>query len=300
MTAARFHLRRWRWWWWWRWRTPASLERARAQDHPRRALRRGELSPSAPPSSRQPRRPRSNATILLKHFSSITAENAMKPDTVWPNKAGTGGSDFGTSGLTRTSRPATRSRPSPSTTACSCAATRCCGTRSVPTWFFAGDPVGDPVSYRINVQQRLRDYIYAVVQHFPNVYAWDVVNEVASDTPNAANPVSHQQSLVHRLQRGRWRSDRIRARRLPVRQPGAQPDRAQQLQHEAHAERLQHRAGRQTRQCHAPSCRTSSNAGIAHRRCRPPVPPAAQRRCRPGDGGVPGGRRRCRRPWSIT
>ena len=29
--------------------------------------------------------------ILLKHYSSITAENAMKPDTVWPNKAGTGG-----------------------------------------------------------------------------------------------------------------------------------------------------------------------------------------------------------------
>jgi endo-1,4-beta-xylanase len=26
------------------------------------------------------------------------------------------------------------------------------------------------------------------MQHFPTVYAWDVVNEVASDTPNAANP----------------------------------------------------------------------------------------------------------------
>ena len=38
------------------------------------------------------------------------------------------------------------------------------------------------------MQQRLRDYIDAVMQHFPNVYAWDVVNEVASDTPNDANP----------------------------------------------------------------------------------------------------------------
>ena len=34
----------------------------------------------------------------------------------------------------------------------------------------------------------MRDYIFAVIQHFPDVYAWDVVNEVASDTPNAANP----------------------------------------------------------------------------------------------------------------
>jgi endo-1,4-beta-xylanase len=27
-----------------------------------------------------------------------------------------------------------------------------------------------------------------VIAHFPDVYAWDVVNEVASDTPNATNP----------------------------------------------------------------------------------------------------------------
>jgi endo-1,4-beta-xylanase len=50
--------------------------------------------------------------------------------------------------------------------------------------------VNDPANYRIRVQQNLRSYIFAVMQHpaFANVYAWDVVNEVASDTPNAANP----------------------------------------------------------------------------------------------------------------
>ena len=125
--------------------------------------------------------------ILLKHFSSITAENAMKPDTVWPNKAGTGGA---------TSEPADSPNFVPGDALAAFAFNNGMQLRghtllwhqSVPTWFFAGDPVGDPVSYRINVQQRLRDYIYAVVQHFPNVYAWDVVNEVASDTPNAANP----------------------------------------------------------------------------------------------------------------
>src|SRR5688572_2603007 len=29
-----------------------------------------------------------DAALLLKHFSSITAENAMKPQTIWPNLAG--------------------------------------------------------------------------------------------------------------------------------------------------------------------------------------------------------------------
>ena len=59
--------------------------------------------------------------------------------------------------------------------------------RTAPTWFFAGD-TSNPIAYREGVRQALRTYILAVVQHFPNVYAWDVVNEVATDTPNAANP----------------------------------------------------------------------------------------------------------------
>ena len=125
--------------------------------------------------------------ILLKHYSSITAENAMKPDTVWPNKAGTGGA---------TSLPADNPNFVPGDTLAAFAFNNNMKLRghtllwhqTAPTWFFAGDPVNDPVSYRINVQQRLRDYIFAVVQHFPNVYAWDVVNEVASDTPFDANP----------------------------------------------------------------------------------------------------------------
>ncbi len=125
--------------------------------------------------------------ILLKHYSSITAENAMKPDTVWPNKAGTSGA---------TAQPADTPNFAPGDTLAAFAFNNNMKLRghtllwhqTAPTWFFAGDRVGDPVSYRINVQQRLRDYIFTVVQHFPNVYAWDVVNEVASDTPFDANP----------------------------------------------------------------------------------------------------------------
>src|SRR5262245_29334041 len=128
--------------------------------------------------------------VLLKHFSSITAENVMKPATVWPNAPGTAGA---------TALPAAQ----PDFTGGDVLATFAFNNniqlrghtllwhQSAPDWFFAFngvDPNTDPVSYRINVQQRLRDYIFAVVQHFPNVYAWDVVNEVATDTPNAANP----------------------------------------------------------------------------------------------------------------
>jgi endo-1,4-beta-xylanase len=59
--------------------------------------------------------------------------------------------------------------------------------RTVPSWMLEG-PVTQPANYRATIQQNLRTYIFAVVQHFPDVYAWDVVNEVASDTQNAANP----------------------------------------------------------------------------------------------------------------
>jgi len=123
-----------------------------------------------------------DSVLLIKHFSSITAENAMKPDTLWPSQPGT-------------SLPAV----SPNFTQADIIANFAAGNgirlrghtllwhRTIPAWMLDG-PVGDPVNYRAKLQQSLRTYIFAVVQHFPEVYAWDVVNEVASDTPNAANP----------------------------------------------------------------------------------------------------------------
>ena len=128
--------------------------------------------------------------VLLKHFSSITAENVMKPATIWPNAAGTSGT---------TALPATQPDFTQADVLAAFAFNNGMQLRghtllwhqSAPDWFFAFngvDPATDPVNYRINVQQRLRDYIFAVVQHFPNVYAWDVVNEVATDAPNPATP----------------------------------------------------------------------------------------------------------------
>jgi endo-1,4-beta-xylanase len=123
-----------------------------------------------------------DSAVLLKHFSSITAENAMKPDALWPSMPGT-------------SLP----MPTPDFTQADILAAFAFNNnirlrghtllwhRTIPAWMLDG-PVGDPVNYRVKLQQNLRNYIFAVVQHFPNVYAWDVVNEVASDTPNAANP----------------------------------------------------------------------------------------------------------------
>jgi endo-1,4-beta-xylanase len=52
-----------------------------------------------------------------------------------------------------------------------------------PAWFFAGDP-NDP-RYRKIVAKRLDRYVTDVITHFRGkVYAWDVVNEVISDDPN--------------------------------------------------------------------------------------------------------------------
>jgi endo-1,4-beta-xylanase len=123
-----------------------------------------------------------DSTLLLKHFSSVTAENAMKPDTVWPNAPGS------------TTMPAASPNFIPADAIYNFAITNGIQVRghtllwhqTAPTWFFAGDTASP--NYRINVQQRLCQYIDAVMRRFPQIYAWDVVNEVASDTQNSANP----------------------------------------------------------------------------------------------------------------
>ncbi len=125
-------------------------------------------------------------TLVRKHFSSITAEYQMKPDIVWPNAAGTSGS---------TAQPAAQPNYAAGDAFAAFAADNNVGLRchtllwhqTAPSWFFAGD-TSSPVNYRATVQQRMRDYIRTVMAHGPDCYAWDVVNEVATDTPNATNP----------------------------------------------------------------------------------------------------------------
>jgi endo-1,4-beta-xylanase len=122
------------------------------------------------------------SALLIKHFSSITAENVMKPDALWPSFPGT-------------SQPTASPNFSQADLLVNFAQVNnlqlrghtLLWHRTIPSWMLEG-PVSQPVNYRAAIQQNLRNYIFAVIQHFPNVYAWDVVNEVASDTQNATNP----------------------------------------------------------------------------------------------------------------
>ncbi len=124
-----------------------------------------------------------DAGLLLRHFSSITAENVMKPHVIRPNAPGS------------STTPVAAPNFAPADVLANFAAANKLALRghtllwhqSAPSWFFAGD-TSNPATYRATVRQRLRDYIFSVMQHFPDVYAWDVVNEAASDTPNATNP----------------------------------------------------------------------------------------------------------------
>jgi endo-1,4-beta-xylanase len=115
--------------------------------------------------------------LLQKHFSSVTAEYSMKPDIIWPNQPGT-------------DLPLAAPNFSPADQVYNVALLNNIEVRghtllwhqTAPTWFFAGNPD------RATLQQRLCQYMNRVVTHFPQIYAWDVVNEVASDTQNSANP----------------------------------------------------------------------------------------------------------------
>jgi len=123
-----------------------------------------------------------DSALLTRHFSSITAENVMKPGTLWPSIPGTtlpqANPNFLQADVLVNFAQVNNIQLRGHTLL---------WHRDVPSWMLEG-PINNPVNYRAAIQQNLRNYIFAVVQHFPNVYAWDVVNEVASDTQNAANP----------------------------------------------------------------------------------------------------------------
>jgi endo-1,4-beta-xylanase len=117
-----------------------------------------------------------NATLVVRHFSSVTAENAMKPDTIWPNATGS------------TTQPAAAPNYGPADTIAAFAAANNLQLRGHTLLWHQTTPSWMTTGTRAQVRQNLRNYILTVMQHFPQVTAWDVVNEVATDTPNAANP----------------------------------------------------------------------------------------------------------------
>lgn len=125
-----------------------------------------------------------DSAILIKHYSSITAENAMKPDTIWPSIPGSS-----------PAQPAAAPNFAPADTLVAFAAANQMRVRghtllwhaTAPAWFFSAD-TSDPAAYRVETRRRLCQYISTVIARYPDIYAWDVVNEVATDEPFAANP----------------------------------------------------------------------------------------------------------------
>jgi endo-1,4-beta-xylanase len=124
-----------------------------------------------------------NATSLIKHMSSITAENAMKPDTIRPSLAGS------------PDQPAALNF-APADTIVDFALANGMHMRghtllwhvTAPSWFFAGCD-SDPAGCLPNVRLRLHDHIQDVITHFGDkIYAWDVVNEVVANDENPSNP----------------------------------------------------------------------------------------------------------------
>jgi endo-1,4-beta-xylanase len=118
-----------------------------------------------------------DAALLAAQFSSLTAENKMKPGTIGVAE---GQYNF-----------------APADEIVAFAQAHGIAVRGhtlvwhfhagdwaeAPNWFFAGDSK-DP-HYRDIVAARLRHYVTDVVTHFRGkVYAWDVVNEVISDDPH--------------------------------------------------------------------------------------------------------------------
>ncbi len=110
-----------------------------------------------------------DAALLRRHYNSVTAENVMKPRTV------------GTAVGIYNYAPADELVRFAVANAIRVRGHTLVWHKTAPDWFFAGDR-SDPQAYRALVRKRLETYITDVVTHFRRkVYAWDVVNEVASD-----------------------------------------------------------------------------------------------------------------------
>lgn len=111
------------------------------------------------------------AKLILKHFNSITAENAMKMGPIHPRE-----SEYNW-------EPADRIANFAKTNNLLLRGHTLCWHRQAPGWMFVDDK-GNQVSKEV-LLQRLRDHITEVVSRYKGiVYAWDVVNEVIDDDNN--------------------------------------------------------------------------------------------------------------------
>ncbi len=116
----------------------------------------------------------SDRALLLKHYSNLTPENAMKADTIAP-LAPSAGNPYRFERAERIVEFAT-------TNSMQVHGHALVWHQTTPDWFLDRPAGISDADYRLIIEQRLRAYITAVVGHFEGrVAAWDVVNEVASD-----------------------------------------------------------------------------------------------------------------------
>lgn len=107
--------------------------------------------------------------LILRHFNSLTAENAMKMGPIHPRENYYYWKDAD-SIAAYAKRNGLKLRGH-----------TLCWHNQTPNWFFTDSATGKTVSKEI-LLQRLKDHITTVVQRYKGtIYAWDVVNEAISD-----------------------------------------------------------------------------------------------------------------------
>ena len=110
------------------------------------------------------------ATLVIKHFNSLTPENAMKMGPIHPRENEYFWRDADSIiAFARQHNMKVRGHT-------------LCWHNQTPGWMFV-DGAGNTVS-KVVLLQRLKDHITTVVNRYKgSIYAWDVVNEAVSDKP---------------------------------------------------------------------------------------------------------------------
>ena len=127
--------------------------------------------------------PGPEAELIKKHFSSLTAENVMKPQPIHPNE-----NEYNW-------EPADQIVEFAQANGMKMRGHTLCWHNQTPKWFFE-DKEGKTASKEV-VLQRLKTHIEAVVGRYKGkIYAWDVVNEAVPDAPGSLYRTSEWYKIV--------------------------------------------------------------------------------------------------------
>ncbi|HYF31177.1 MAG TPA: endo-1,4-beta-xylanase [Chitinophagaceae bacterium] len=109
------------------------------------------------------------ARLILAHFNSMTAENAMKMGPIHPRE-----NFYNWAPADSIAAFAKRNNMK-------LRGHTLCWHNQAPRWFFTDSATGKPVTKEV-LLQRMKDHITTVVKRYKGtIYAWDVVNEAISD-----------------------------------------------------------------------------------------------------------------------